>query len=171
MLLPLLVVPSQHASRIHFRYPCRAAARVLQVRSHHFCSHRNEEMRQCIIYDSGAPDARLIGVEYIISRRLYEGLPAEERQYWHSHVYEVARGCPTTELNNCLLLFSKANIGREPFSSGDAREHCFTCQDCSLSCWLCRQSSMEQTVPHTSCAASCKWGVGAMLWPSSCWHH
>jgi hypothetical protein len=28
-------------------------------------------------------------VEYIISRRLYEGLPEEEKRYWHSHVYEV----------------------------------------------------------------------------------
>lgn len=31
------------------------------------------------------------GVEYIISRRLYEGLPDEEKRYWHSHVYEVRR--------------------------------------------------------------------------------
>lgn len=61
----------------------------MQVRSHHFCSHQSEEMRQCVIYDSDAADARLIGVEYIISRRLYEGLPEEERRFWHSHVYEV----------------------------------------------------------------------------------
>lgn len=32
---------------------------------------------------------RVAGVEYIISRRLYEGLPEEEKRYWHSHVYEV----------------------------------------------------------------------------------
>jgi hypothetical protein len=36
------------------------------------------------------PGARLIGIEYIISRRLYEGLPQEERMYWHSHQYEVS---------------------------------------------------------------------------------
>jgi hypothetical protein len=27
--------------------------------------------------------------EYIISRRLFEGLPADEKKYWHSHHYEV----------------------------------------------------------------------------------
>jgi hypothetical protein len=31
------------------------------------------------------------GVEYIISRRLYEGLHEEEKRYWHSHVYEVRK--------------------------------------------------------------------------------
>jgi hypothetical protein len=34
---------------------------VSQVRAHHFCSHVNEEMRQCLIYDSGERNARLIG--------------------------------------------------------------------------------------------------------------
>lgn len=78
----------QHVCAFH----CYAHDTTRQVRAHHFCSHRNEEMRQCIIYDSDAPDARLIGVEYIISRRLYEELPAEEKKYWHSHVYEVTSG-------------------------------------------------------------------------------
>ncbi len=27
--------------------------------------------------------------EYIISRRLFEGLPADEKKYWHSHHYEA----------------------------------------------------------------------------------
>ena len=31
-------------------------------------------------------------MEYIISRRLYEGLPEDEKKYWHSHVYEVRGG-------------------------------------------------------------------------------
>ncbi|KAG2491407.1 hypothetical protein HYH03_010198 [Edaphochlamys debaryana] len=62
------------------------------VRAHHYCAHRGEEMRQCVLYDSSEPNARLIGLEYIISRRLYESLPPEERRYWHSHVYEVKSG-------------------------------------------------------------------------------
>jgi hypothetical protein len=61
----------------------------VQVEAHHYCSHLNEEVRQCILYDSDSPNARLIGVEYIISRRLFEALPEEEKKYWHSHVYEV----------------------------------------------------------------------------------
>jgi uncharacterized protein DUF1264 len=58
----------------------------------HYCAGMNEEMRQCIIYDSDKRDARLIGVEYIISERLFKGLPEEEKQLWHSHQYEVKSG-------------------------------------------------------------------------------
>jgi hypothetical protein len=43
-----------------------------QIIAHHFCSHRSEEFMQCVIYDSNQPDARLIGIEYIISARLFK---------------------------------------------------------------------------------------------------
>lgn len=49
-------------------------------------------MRQCILYDSPEPGARLIGIEYMISPRLYETLDQEERLLWHSHVFEVKSG-------------------------------------------------------------------------------
>ncbi|KAJ2903872.1 DUF1264-domain-containing protein [Zalerion maritima] len=62
------------------------------VETNHYCAHLNEEMRQCILYDSPGPNARLIGVEYMISPRLYETLPSEERKLWHSHVFEVKSG-------------------------------------------------------------------------------
>lgn len=63
-----------------------------QVVAHHFCSHVSGDMRQCIIYDSNKADAKLIGIEYIISRKLFETLPMEERKYWHSHEFEVKSG-------------------------------------------------------------------------------
>jgi hypothetical protein len=63
-----------------------------QVISHHFCSHRSEDFLQCVIYDSNQADARLIGVEYIISAKLFGGLPDEEKKYWHSHRFEVKSG-------------------------------------------------------------------------------
>lgn len=63
----------------------------LQVEAHHYCGHLNEEVRQCVIYDSGEDKARLIGIEYIISRRLFESLPEEEKKMWHSHQYEASR--------------------------------------------------------------------------------
>lgn len=43
-----------------------------QVHAHHMCSHVNEDFRQCIIYDSPEPTARLIGIEYIISEKLFD---------------------------------------------------------------------------------------------------
>jgi Protein of unknown function (DUF1264) len=60
-----------------------------QVIAHHFCSHRSEEFLQCVIYDTNKSDARLIGIEYIISARLFGGLSDEEKRYWHSHQFEV----------------------------------------------------------------------------------
>ena len=49
-------------------------------------------MRQCLLYDSPRPGARLIGVEYMISPDLYETLDTNERRLWHSHVFEVKSG-------------------------------------------------------------------------------
>ena len=67
------------------------------VTAHHYCSHPNEHICQCVIYDNDTKDARLIGIEYIISEELYNKLDPEEQKLWHSHVYEVKGGlikCP-----------------------------------------------------------------------------
>ncbi|CAN1253221.1 Oil body-associated protein 1A [Linum perenne] len=63
-----------------------------QVEAHHFCGHLNEEVRQCLIFNSSESDARLIGVEYIITEPLFATLPDEEKPMWHSHEYEVKGG-------------------------------------------------------------------------------
>lgn len=62
------------------------------VEANHYCSHLNEDVRQCLIYDSPHANARLIGVEYMISAALYMTLSSEERKLWHSHVFEVKSG-------------------------------------------------------------------------------
>lgn len=63
-----------------------------QVEAHHFCSIINEEVNQCVIFDGNTQDAKIIGVEYIISKRLFQMLPPEEKKLWHSHVHEVKSG-------------------------------------------------------------------------------
>lgn len=63
-----------------------------QVRADHYCSHLNEEVLQCVIYDSNDKQARLIGIEYIISEALFKQLPEDEKKLWHSHRYEVMSG-------------------------------------------------------------------------------
>ncbi|TRM69855.1 hypothetical protein BD626DRAFT_475512 [Schizophyllum amplum] len=62
------------------------------VEAQHYCTHISKDVRQCIIYDSPEKNARLIGVEYMITPRLYEELPPDERKLWHSHVFEVKSG-------------------------------------------------------------------------------
>ncbi|KAJ0606170.1 putative Oil body-associated protein [Helianthus annuus] len=63
-----------------------------QVEAHHYCGHLNEDMRQCLIYDRPDADARLIGLEYIITEELFLTLPDTEKPMWHSHEYEVKSG-------------------------------------------------------------------------------
>lgn len=52
----------------------------------------NPDVRQCLIYDSPKPNARLLGVEYMVTPRIFATLPAEERRLWHSHEFEVSSG-------------------------------------------------------------------------------
>jgi hypothetical protein len=63
-----------------------------QMEAHHYCGHLNEDTIQCVIFDGNQSNAKLMGVEYIVSRRLFETLPAEEKHLWHSHVHEVRSG-------------------------------------------------------------------------------
>lgn len=62
------------------------------IETNHYCAHLNEDVRQCILYDSPEPNARLIGVEYMIKPHLYETLDEKEQKLWHSHVFEVKSG-------------------------------------------------------------------------------
>jgi hypothetical protein len=63
-----------------------------QVEAHHFCHQVNEDFAQCALFDGNTRTANLNGIEYIISERLFESLPEEERQYWHPHNYEILSG-------------------------------------------------------------------------------
>lgn len=63
-----------------------------QMEAHHYVTVLNDDVMQAVIYDGNTKDARLMGVEYIISARLYNTLPPEEKKLWHSHRYEVKSG-------------------------------------------------------------------------------
>ena len=63
-----------------------------QVEASHFCIHLRHDLHQCVIFDRNAPDARLIGIEYIISNERFRSLPEDEKRLWHSHHYEVKSG-------------------------------------------------------------------------------
>jgi hypothetical protein len=66
-----------------------------QVEAAHFCIHLRHDLHQCVIFDQNAHDARLIGIEYIISEDRFRSLPEEEKRLWHSHHYEVKSGILT----------------------------------------------------------------------------
>jgi hypothetical protein len=64
----------------------------IQEEAHHYCYQMTEEFAQCTIFDGNEKEAKLIGIEHIISRRLFETLPEDERRMWHPHHYEVKAG-------------------------------------------------------------------------------
>lgn len=60
--------------------------------AYHYCKPVSDDVSQCLLYDGTGPDAKLIGVEYLVSAAIYETMPAEEKANWHDHVYEVDSG-------------------------------------------------------------------------------
>jgi hypothetical protein len=65
----------------------------LQFLTQHFCAAHtggaDGAVFQCVLYDGTGKNAKLIGVEYLISDAAYRKLPETEKKYWHAHTYEV----------------------------------------------------------------------------------
>jgi hypothetical protein len=70
----------------------RAGNMRAQMEAHHYCGHLNEDVIQCALFDGNGADAKLVGVEYIVSAAVFAELPAAEKHSWHSHVHEVRSG-------------------------------------------------------------------------------
>ena len=60
-------------------------------RIHHWCKQISKDFIECQLYTSDAPDAELVGIETIVSPRVYGTFSTEEKQLWHWHKYEVPR--------------------------------------------------------------------------------
>lgn len=63
-----------------------------QMRVSHYCQQVNEDFVQCAIFDGNTPNAHLIGIEHIVSDKVYKSLPESEKNYWHPHDGEVDSG-------------------------------------------------------------------------------
>ena len=63
-----------------------------QMEAHHYCTKINEDLTQCVMYDGNGDNAKIMGVEYIVSGKLFKTLPMAERALWHSHAYEAKSG-------------------------------------------------------------------------------
>lgn len=63
-----------------------------QMEAHHYCAIVNDDLIQCVIYDGNVAQAKIMGVEYIVSEKLFTTLPPQEKALWHSHVHEVKSG-------------------------------------------------------------------------------
>jgi len=83
------------------------------VEANHYCTHLSADVRQCLIYDAPTNPARLIGVEYMITPKIYETLDEEERKLWHSHNYEVKSG---------MLILPNPSIPNEMWEIAETEE-------------------------------------------------
>ncbi|XAR59286.1 hypothetical protein NMG60_11015059 [Bertholletia excelsa] len=63
-----------------------------QIETHHYLTRLNQDVVQCAVYDTDDSHGRLIGVQYIISDRIFETLPLEEQKLWHSLEHEIKSG-------------------------------------------------------------------------------
>ncbi|TDH26256.1 DUF1264 domain-containing protein [Segetibacter sp. 3557_3] len=63
-----------------------------QMEAHHYVNQLSEDVYQAIIFDGNGESAKLMGVEYIITPKLFAGLSEEEKKLWHSHHFEVKSG-------------------------------------------------------------------------------
>src|SRR4051812_11854167 len=64
----------------------------MQMEAHHYCKVVNDDLLQCVLFDGNTRNANLIGIEYIVSERLFATLPEDEQSSWHPHNYEVLSG-------------------------------------------------------------------------------
>jgi hypothetical protein len=71
---------------------CAKHEPAMQMEAHHFCRQVNQDFLQCVLFDGNTEDANLIGIEYIVSERLFDSLPEHEKPSWHPHNYEVLSG-------------------------------------------------------------------------------
>jgi hypothetical protein len=63
-----------------------------QMEAHHYCRQVKQDFAQCALFDGNGRNANLTGIEYIISEKLFDSLPEEERKYWHPHNGEILSG-------------------------------------------------------------------------------
>ena len=63
-----------------------------QVELHHYVASINDDVYQCAVFDSPDPGARLIGIEYVVTEKIFQTLDAEEQKLWHNHAYDITSG-------------------------------------------------------------------------------
>src|SRR5581483_6321070 len=84
--------PHAHFCGIHM---AKKDPKIQFVTQHYCAAHtggKEGDIFQCVLFDGIGKNARLIGVEYLISDAAYRKLPEVEKKYWHAHTYEVLGG-------------------------------------------------------------------------------
>ncbi len=60
---------------------------------HHYCKGVSDKILQCLLFDSTDPKAKLVAIEYFVSKDLTRKLPAIQwHRHFHDHKVEIATG-------------------------------------------------------------------------------
>ena len=60
---------------------------------HHYCKGISDKILQCLLFESTDPKAKLVAIEYFISKDLTRKLPAIQwHRHFHDHKVEIATG-------------------------------------------------------------------------------
>jgi hypothetical protein len=61
---------------------------------HHYCKPINDDIIQCILFESTEPNARMTEVEYMVSKKLARSVIPEwsHKKNWHDHKQEIETG-------------------------------------------------------------------------------
>ena len=59
--------------------------------AHHWCKPVSGGLTECQLYDTDAPDAKLIGVEVIVDAATYNKFSTTEKAMWHYHKEEIPK--------------------------------------------------------------------------------
>ena len=91
---------------------------------HHYCKPINDDIIQCILFESTEPNARMTEVEYMVSKKLARKVIPEwsHKKNWHDHKEEIDTGrvavhYPTDKKAVDALVKHVARNGRNYFPS------------------------------------------------------
>lgn len=60
---------------------------------HHYCKGISDKILQCLLFESTDPKAKLVAIEYFVSKDLTRKLPAIQwHRHFHDHKVEIATG-------------------------------------------------------------------------------
>jgi hypothetical protein len=63
--------------------------------AHHWCRAAENGVTECLLFDSDAPNAQLVGVETVVPTATWKTYSPTEQALWHYHRVEIPKVSPT----------------------------------------------------------------------------
>ncbi|MBI4440543.1 DUF1264 domain-containing protein [Candidatus Woesearchaeota archaeon] len=60
-----------------------------RVPVHHWCKNINEKLIECLLFDTDAKNANVVGIETIITNDVWNALAPAIQKEWHDHSIEI----------------------------------------------------------------------------------